>query len=85
MKLWKSLFSHLVNVVTNNVMRAEEVGNMFGSLLISRYSSYRKEVRTVFNYFSLIFELFARIDIRIENLEKAQNQEMGPYLSYKRP
>jgi len=75
-KLWKSLFSHLVNVVTNNVMRAEEVGNMFGSLLIFRYSSYRKEVRTVFNYFSLIFELFARIDIRIENLE---NRKLIPF------
>ena len=44
-KLWKSLFSHLVNVVENGVMKAEEVGDMFGSLLISQHSRHGKEVR----------------------------------------
>lgn len=42
-KLWKSLFSHLVNVVTNNVMNAEEIGKMFGPLLITKYSKFVKE------------------------------------------
>ena len=51
-KLWKSLFSHLVNVVTNNVMRAEEVGAMFGSLLISQYSTLGKEVKKHFSSIS---------------------------------
>lgn len=43
-KLWKVLFSHLVNVVKNNVMSAEQVGNMFGSLLIAQSSKHWKEV-----------------------------------------
>ncbi|XP_022806429.1 uncharacterized protein LOC111343504 [Stylophora pistillata] len=43
MKLWKELFSHLVNVVKNNVMSAEEVGDTFGSLLITQSSKYWRE------------------------------------------
>ena len=43
-KLWKALFNHLVNVVTNNVMNAQEVGNMFGHLLISKNSRFVTEV-----------------------------------------
>ena len=43
-KLWKALFAHLVNIVQNNVMRAEQVGNMFGSLLIAKSSKHWKEV-----------------------------------------
>lgn len=42
-KLWKALFNHLVNVVTNNVMNAQEVGNMFGHLLISKNSRFVTE------------------------------------------
>ncbi|KAJ7357406.1 hypothetical protein OS493_024917 [Desmophyllum pertusum] len=49
LKLWKTLFSHLVNVVKNNVMRAEEVGSMFGSLLIAQSSQHRKEVGKYLN------------------------------------
>ena len=43
-KLWKALFNHLVNVVTNNVMNAQEVGNMFGHLLICKNSRFVGEV-----------------------------------------
>lgn len=54
-KLWKALFSHLVNVVKNNVMSAEQVGNMFGSLLIAKSSKHWKEVgKDFFLYFSLL-------------------------------
>ena len=52
LKLWKSLFSHFVNVVTNHVMSAEKVGSMFGSLLISQNSRHGKEVRKHFLKFS---------------------------------
>ena len=47
-KLWKALFTHLVNVVKNNVMSAEQVGNMFGSLLIAKSSKHWKEVGKYF-------------------------------------
>ena len=43
-KLWKVLFYHLVNVLKNNVMSAEQVGNVFGLLLIGQSSKHGKEV-----------------------------------------
>ena len=53
MVLWKTLFSHFVNLVTKHVMRADGVGSMFGSRLISQDSKHGKEVRNF--YFTLFY------------------------------
>ena len=47
-KLWRELFTHLLNVVKNNVMNPEEVGDTFGSLLIPQSSKYWREVGLYF-------------------------------------
>ena len=47
MVLWKTLFSHFVNLVTKHVMRADDVGSMFGSRLNSQDSKHGKEVSNV--------------------------------------
>ena len=47
MVLWKTLFSHFVNLVTKHAMRADDVGSMFGSRLISQDSKHGKEVSNV--------------------------------------
>lgn len=47
MVLWKTLFSHFVNLVTKHVMRADDVGSMFGSRLIAQDSKHGKEVRNL--------------------------------------
>ena len=53
MVLWKTLFSHFVNLVTKHVMRADGVGSIFGSRLISQDSKHGKEVRNF--YFTLFY------------------------------
>lgn len=53
MVLWKTLFSHFVNLVTKHVMRADDVGSMFGSRLISQDSKHAKEVGNF--YFTLFY------------------------------
>ena len=55
MVLWKALFSHFVNLVTNHVMRADDVGRMFGSRLISQNSKHGKEVGN-FHFTTLAFD-----------------------------
>ena len=48
LKVWKALFSHLVNVVANNVMNAKETGDVFGSLLLRQESTWSNQVHLLF-------------------------------------